>query len=57
MGGGEDAYVLEKEEFLQHLMDMIEDDLYPIKACAECESKGKVCYENDDGHSHAVATG
>ena len=54
---GEDAYTIEKEEFMQILMDMYEDDHYPIKNCKECESKGKVCFEHDDGLSHAISHG
>ena len=48
---------MEKEEVLEHLRDMFEAELNPIKECKECEAKGKVCYENDEGFSHRLAQG
>lgn len=54
---GDEAYSVDKEEFMQILMDIYEDDHYPIKDCPECEAKGKVCFENDDGHSHRISHG
>ena len=38
---------MEKDEVLERLRDMFEEELNPIRECRECDVKGKVCYEND----------
>ena len=43
----EEDLAMEKDEVLERLRDMFEEELNQIKECSECNAKGKVCYEND----------
>ena len=53
----EEDHFLDREEVVHRLKDMFEAEQHPIRECAECESIGRVCYDNDGGYSHRMSQG
>ena len=51
----EDLGFIERDEMINRLRDLIEAEIFPIADCKLCENIGKVCYENDNGHSHKLS--
>ena len=52
-----EADAIDKEELIDTIRDMFENEQFPIKDCLECKSEGRACFENDGGLSHRRSMG